>query len=214
MLLFIHTDTCEVLKQLHRTDTFEEKRQRREALMGLISAADKYDVQVRQLAKLFWQICKHLGFDTWHEPVTQPQRRRSFLRSSDLSSLWVSCVSRELSTAISPCNCASRGYSQLKECINPERDNNPGSFAVVGVCKGLKDECEHQLAALVDEDSVLDVLLFAESRNFTRLLDAGDDSTWGFVKRPSSINALSVAWKEGAAGAASRLTYFVSHYAN
>ncbi|CDI78479.1 BTB/POZ domain-containing protein, putative, partial [Eimeria acervulina] len=121
MLLFIHTDTCEVLKQLHRTDTFEEKRQRREALMGLISAADKYDVQ------------------------------------------------------------------------------------------GLKDECEHQLAALVDEDSVLDVLLFAESRNFTRLLDAGDDSTWGFVKRPSSSNALSVAWKEGAAGAASRLNYFVSH---
>ncbi|CDI75084.1 BTB/POZ domain-containing protein, putative [Eimeria praecox] len=83
MLLFIHTDTCEALKELKRTCTPDEKRQRREALMGLISAADKYDVQ------------------------------------------------------------------------------------------GLKEECEHQLAALVDEDSVLDVLLFAESRNFTRLLDAG-----------------------------------------
>ena len=40
----------------------------------------------------------------------------------------------------------------------------------------MKEECEHKLAALVDEDSVLDVLLFAESRNITRLLDAGKGS--------------------------------------
>lgn len=55
------------------------------------------------------------------------------------------------------------------------RGTTGGFSVVVGVCKGLKEECEHQLTALVDEDSVLDVLLFAESRNFTRLLDAGDN---------------------------------------
>ncbi|CDJ43119.1 BTB/POZ domain-containing protein, putative [Eimeria tenella] len=82
MLLFIHTDTCDLFKELRRTASLAEKQQRREALMGLITAADKYDVQ------------------------------------------------------------------------------------------GLKEECEQQLATLVDEDSVFDVLLFAESRNFTRLLDA------------------------------------------
>ena len=46
MLLFIHTDMCEILMELKATCTYEEKRQRREALMALISAADKYDVQV------------------------------------------------------------------------------------------------------------------------------------------------------------------------
>lgn len=46
MLLFIHTDTCDVLKELKSTCTLDEKRQRREALMGLITAADKYDVHV------------------------------------------------------------------------------------------------------------------------------------------------------------------------
>ncbi|XP_026193066.1 speckle-type POZ protein-like B [Cyclospora cayetanensis] len=82
MLLFIHTDACELLEKLKPTCTLEEKRQRQEALMALLSAADKYDIQ------------------------------------------------------------------------------------------GLKDECEQQLANLVDEESVLEVLLFAQSRNFNRLLEA------------------------------------------
>lgn len=47
MLLFIHTDTCDLFKELRRTASLAEKQQRREALMGLITAADKYDVQVR-----------------------------------------------------------------------------------------------------------------------------------------------------------------------
>ncbi|OEH77738.1 btb poz domain-containing protein [Cyclospora cayetanensis] len=80
MLLFIHTDACELLEKLKPTCTLEEKRQRQEALMALLSAADKYDIQ---------------------------------------------------------------------------------------------DECEQQLANLVDEESVLEVLLFAQSRNFNRLLEAG-----------------------------------------
>lgn len=83
MLIFIHTDKCEIFEELKPTCTYGEKKQQREALMALISAADKYDVQ------------------------------------------------------------------------------------------GLKEECEQRLATLLDEESVLDVLLFAESRNVTRLLDAG-----------------------------------------
>lgn len=46
MLVFIHTDKCDLLKEIQLTCSVEEKRQRREALMALISAADKYDVQV------------------------------------------------------------------------------------------------------------------------------------------------------------------------
>lgn len=40
--------------------------------------------------------------------------------------------------------------------------------------QGLREECEQRLAVLIDEDSVLEVLLFAESRNFSRLLEAGE----------------------------------------
>ncbi|KAL8272346.1 hypothetical protein Esti_003636 [Eimeria stiedai] len=92
MMRFIHTDKCEVLDDLPCTLSREKKKSRQDALMALIAAADKYDVQ------------------------------------------------------------------------------------------GLKEECEQRLAALMDEESVCDIVLFAEARSFTRLLEAGGENTEEMIR--------------------------------